>query len=114
MINSKFLLLSAACFAVLTPATALACACGCGVFEVGTASMLPNGPGGTTWLEYDFMNQSENWSGTSSAPKANNEDKQIRSDFITTGMQYMFNRKWGVDVEVPYVDRHFKTTTDFP
>jgi hypothetical protein len=113
MSKSKTLLLST-CLLALMPGVALACACGCGVFEVGTASMLPTGPGGSTWLEYDFMNQSQNWSGTSSAPKANNEDKQIRADFFTAGAQYMFNRSWGIEGTVPYIDRHFKTTTDFP
>jgi hypothetical protein len=114
MSQSKSILLSAACLLAMTPSLAFACACGCGVFEVGTGTMMPTGPGGTVWLEYDFMNQSQNWSGTSRAPSANNPDKQIRTDFLTAGMQYMFNRQWGVEAEVPYWDRHFKTTTDFP
>ena len=36
-----------------------ACACGCGVFDVGTASMLPQGPGGMAWLEYDLAVRTE-------------------------------------------------------
>jgi len=94
------------------PQLALACACGCGVFDVQTGSMLPNGPGGTVWTEYDFMNQNINWNGTSVAPAANNDDKVIRTHFITVGGQYMFNREWGVNAEVPYWDRYFKTTDD--
>ena len=69
--------------------------------------MLPTGPGGMAWLEYDFMNQDKNWHGTSSAPGANNDDKDIKSSFFTAGAEYMFNRAWGAEVEVPYVRTAF-------
>jgi hypothetical protein len=108
-------LVSAAAFAVgLVPGIAHACACGCGVFDVGTGTMLPTDTGGTVWLEYDFMNQTQNWSGSSPSPNANNGDKIIRSNFFVAGMQYMFNRQWGIEAELPYTDRTFKTTTDVP
>ena len=114
MSQSKSLLLSVACLLAFTPGVALACACGCGVFDVGTGTMLPTSEGGTVWFEYDFMNQTQNWNGTSAAPGANNDDKIIRSNFFVAGTQYMFNRSWGVEAEVPYTDRVFKTTTGFP
>ena len=91
---------------------AFACACGCGVFSVGTSSLMPGGTGGTAFLEYDYLNQTQNWHGTSSAPATDNDDKNIRSDFYTAGLQYMFNRSWGVSVTVPYTDRLFVTTLD--
>ncbi len=43
-------------------------------------------------------------------PLANNGDKEIRTHFVTAGLQYMFDRSWGLQVEVPYDDRYFKTT----
>jgi hypothetical protein len=98
--------------ASLQTTPAHACACGCGVFEVGTASMFPTQRGGMASLEYDFMNQNGNWSGTSSAPAADNADQQIRTSFVTASAQYMFTRAWGVGVEVPYWDRLFRTTDD--
>jgi hypothetical protein len=110
--SNRFLWAGAAVLAAMSPNLALACACGCGVFDVQTGSMLPNGPGGTVWAEYDFMNQNINWSGTSVAPAANNTDKVIRTHFMTAGGQYMFSREWGVNAEVPYWDRYFKTTDD--
>ncbi len=91
-----------------------ACACGCGVFDVGTASMFPSGQGGTFWEEYDFMDQTHNWSGTSKASNDDNSDKQIRTSFINTGFQYMFNRDWGISVELPYDHRYFKTDNGAP
>jgi hypothetical protein len=87
-----------------------ACACGCGIFEVGTASMLPRGAGGMLYLEYDYQNQNINWSGVKPAPSTANGDKEIRTDFVTLGLEYFFNRSWGFQVELPYDDRFFKTT----
>jgi hypothetical protein len=98
--------------AALAPNTGRPCACGCGIFDVGTASMFPNGPGGMVFLEYDYQDQNHNWSGTSSAPDANNSDKAIQTHFVTAGLQYMFDRSWGLEVEVPYVNRTFTTQSD--
>lgn len=93
----------------LTPSAVRACACGCGVFDVATSSMLPAGAGGMAYIEYDFQDQDRNWENTGQGPTQNNGDRQIRTDFTTYGVQYMFNRSWGVQVEVPYDFRDFKT-----
>jgi hypothetical protein len=106
------LLVAAVLLVGLTPRFAWACACGCGVYEVGTASLFPTSGGGTVWLEYDFQDQYLNWHATHIASAGANSDKVIRSHFLTLGAQYMFNRKWGVMLEVPYWYRYFKTTTD--
>ena len=92
-----------------TPQQALACACGCGVFDVGTASQYPSDEGGVVSFEYDYLNQNRNWSGHSKAPSDDNDDKKVRTDFFTAGLQYLFNRSWGVNVKVPFVNRHFET-----
>jgi hypothetical protein len=99
---------------MLAPGVVHACACGCGVFDVATSSMLPNGPGGMAYLQYDFQDQDRNWSGSSQAPSANNPDKQIETDFVTAGLQYMFNSSWGFQLEVPFDYRTFKTVTANP
>jgi len=74
--------------------------------------MFPGGEGGMAFLQYDYQDQNRNWSGTSQAPALNNDDKEIRTDFVTAGFQYMFNRSWGVQAEVPYDFRYFKTKDD--
>jgi len=94
---------------ILAPGAAWACACGCGVFDVGTSSMFPTDEGGMAFFNYAYQDQNRNWSGTSQAPAANNDDKDIETHFVTAGVQYMFNRSWGGQVEVPYDFRHFKT-----
>jgi len=70
--------------------------------------MLPQSPGGMLFAEYDFQDQTVNWSGASQAPAANNGDKEIRTDFTTLGLQYMFNRSWGLQAELPYDVRYYR------
>ena len=110
-IKPLLLLLIVLLFA-FSPASAWACACGCGVFEVGTASLFPHSGGGTFWLEYDYMDQYINWHATEVASANRNDDKRLKSDFMTAGLQYMFNREWGAMVEIPYTIRYFRTTND--
>src|SRR5579863_2699452 len=95
--------------AVLTPFQSQACVCGCSVFDVGTSAMFPDSQGGMAFLEYDYQDQNQNWSGTAKAPASHNDDKEIRTHFVTAGFQYMFNSRWGMQLEVPYVNRTFKT-----
>jgi len=97
---------------LLTPPSAQACSCGCGVFEVGAGIMFPLYLGGFAFFEYDYTDQNQNWSGTSKAPAADNEDKRIRTNFYNVNFQYMFDRKWGIMVNVPYWNRYFQTLTD--
>jgi hypothetical protein len=95
---------------------AWACACGCSVFDVGGTSALPieNDHGGRVFVEWDHSNQNRNWSGTSSAPAANNADKKVLTDWMRLGIQYMFNREWGVMATLPYADRAFTTDNNPP
>lgn len=97
---------------LLSPGLALACACGCGIFDVGTSAMYASHAGGMVFVEYDYMDQSHNRAGTSSAPAADNPDKAIHTSFVTLGGQYQFNRTWGVSVELPYWQRYFQTTDE--
>jgi hypothetical protein len=96
----------------MAPALALACACGCSIFDVGTPSLIPNGAGGTVWLEYDFANQYINWHGPQPSSAGNNTDKQIKTNWVTDGAQYMFNHDWGAMITVPYEIRTFRTESD--
>ncbi|HVM62911.1 MAG TPA: hypothetical protein VMV72_18765 [Verrucomicrobiae bacterium] len=110
--KSRILSLASLLAAIMTPTLCRACACGCGVFDVGTSSMFPEGAGGTAFVDYDYQDQYQNWHGSSKAPAANNDDKEIRTDFATLGFQYMFNRRWGVEAELPYDFRYFKGTDE--
>lgn len=97
---------------ILTPGVVHACACGCGVFDVATSSMFPRGQGGQVWLQYDYMDQNQNWTGYEPAPADLNGDKEIQTHFTTIGLQYMFSQRWGAQVEIPYDFRYFKGTEE--
>lgn len=101
--------------AALVPGEALACACGCAVFDVG-AGLLPqeDDHGGRVFTEWWYSNQNQNWVGNSKAPASLNNDKQIVTNWVTAGFEYMFNRSWGVMVRVPYAMRSFTTDTGAP
>ena len=71
--------------------------------------LLPTTQSASVFFEYDFMDQNRNWSGTSSAPSSANDDKEIKTDFMTVGGQVMLDENWGVMVEVPVWNRTFKT-----
>ncbi len=93
---------------LLAPALCHACACGCGVFSVGTSSMFPTGKGGLLFFDYDYQNQNINWNGSKRSPASQNEDKKLETSFYTLGVQYMFDRSWGIQVEMPVADRFFQ------
>ncbi|HTU03404.1 MAG TPA: hypothetical protein VMG58_16360 [Candidatus Sulfotelmatobacter sp.] len=82
------------------------------MFEVGTSSMFATHAGGMAFLEYDFLDQNQNWHGTSAASSADNSDKRLRTNFVTAGLQYTFNRSWGIIAQLPFAQRFFKTTAD--
>jgi hypothetical protein len=108
---AKRLLSMTAVSLMLAPAAAWACACGCGVFEVGPNMLIPMNMGPTLFAEYDFMDQARNWSGTSSAPATANDDKEIKTNFMTVGGRYMVGENWGITAQVPLWNRIFKTDT---
>jgi hypothetical protein len=99
---------------VLAPGIALACACGCGVFDVGSAAMIPTHPGGMVYLEDDYQDQDQNWVGSHAAPAANNTDKEIATHFGGVGLDYNFNRDWAMSVKIPYWFRTFTTDIGSP
>ncbi len=104
--KSKFTASLIAAFLIIAATqNAAACACGCGVFDVATSSLIPNNQENLAFLQYDYVGQGKNWRDTESAPEENNEHRNIRTQTTTIGLQTMFNRSWGLNVRVPYVNR---------
>ena len=97
---------------LLIPAVTFACACGCNVFTVGTRWTMPTSAGFGAFLQYNYMNQTRNWSNWQSAPADANEDQEIRTNFYTFGLQFMADRNWGGTLEAPVWNRYFKTMDD--
>jgi hypothetical protein len=106
----QFAVLAAMIVFALNPSAARACACGCGVFDVGGDTMVAGGAGREVFIEYDYLDQTTNWSGAARAPAANNTDKEIKSNFLVVGGQVMINPDWSLMGELPVTNRAFHTT----
>lgn len=68
--------------------------------------------GFSLWFRYSYMNQNQNWEGSSKAPASDNDDKRILTSFYTIGGQYMIDRSWSVMLELPTYSRQLTTTDD--
>lgn len=103
-----------AAVSLLVPAIGQACACGCGLFDVGSGTMMPSlsDYGASAWLRYSFMDQNRNWQGASPAPAADNPDKDLRTDALTFGGNYMIDRSWTVMADLPILRRRLTTIDD--
>ncbi|HXB97641.1 MAG TPA: hypothetical protein VNZ54_06275 [bacterium] len=88
-----------------------ACACGCQIFDLGISDMPTTFRSDRLTLQYSFMDQDENQSGSALAGPAYNPDKRIQTSFYTVNVGHQFNHLWGVEVAVPYWQRGFVTDT---
>lgn len=79
------------------------------MFDVGAGSLLTPGKTRVISLEYDFLDQTQNWNGDSRGAAADNPDKRILTHFIKLDGEFMLSRDWSVMVDVPIADRHFNT-----
>ncbi|VVC85713.1 hypothetical protein [Sideroxydans sp. CL21] len=98
--------------AALVPAPVFACACGCGIFDVGLPGLPVSGMNDQVSLQYAYMNQNQNHSGSSNAAGALNPDQQIKTEYYNLYGQHMFNRDWGIMAMVPFWQRSFTTDTN--
>ena len=64
------------------------------------------------FVQYAYQDQNRNWRGSAQAPADDNDDKKLTTQFVTVGAQYMFNRSWGMQLELPYDFRHFTKIDD--
>jgi hypothetical protein len=97
---------------LLNSPEASACACGCSTYTVGTGNNFPEGAGGMFWTEYDYVGQSQNWSGLGPSAAGNNPHKLIQTSWLQGGFQYFFNEKWGASVVVPSANRIIRAESE--
>jgi hypothetical protein len=98
----------------LFPTALWACACGCGIFDVGAGTLMPTDAqsGLSAWFRYAYMDQNQNWEGSSKALAADNADKKISTNFYFVGAQYSVSPSWMVMAEQPVFSRSLTTTDD--
>ena len=100
----------------------MACAsCGCTLSSdwenlQSPGASITYAPGLKLDLRYDYIDQNQLRHGTGSissidASKIRNDgdpqevEKDTQNNYVTLGVDYSFNRDWGVNVQVPFIDR---------
>jgi len=96
--------------------SALACAgCGCSLSSDWDSQGFVSKPGIRIDLRYDFLDQKQLRSGgskisASSLIDSNKEIEKITTNhYVTAGIDYTPNQDWGVNVQLPYIDRYHET-----
>jgi hypothetical protein len=117
---SQLLAAAALALATAVPRPALACAtCGCSL-STDAAMGYSDIAGWSASLEFDFINQDQLRSGTSSISNAQvaaindaggsqEVEKQTINRYITAGLSYRPNGEWNFNLLVPYIDRSHTT-----
>lgn len=105
------------CFPVLAQACS---SCGCTLSPDWENLGFSASPGLKLDVRYDYLNQNQLRSGTGTISSASasqivtNGDRQevekyTRNNYLTVGLDYSPNPNWGVNVQVPYIDRSHAT-----
>ncbi len=121
ILNSAAVLGLAAIMGLLTSADALACAsCGCTLSSDWSNQQFAYTPGLRLDMRWDFIDQNQLRSGTGTiSPSAASQvmengspaevEKYTRNNYYTLGIDYSKTPDWGVNVQIPFIDRSHST-----
>jgi len=121
LLNSAATLIVAAITLLVSSGDAKACAsCGCTLSSDWENLQFSYTPGLKLDLRYDYLNQDQLRSGTKTISSGaasqivNNGnpqevEKYTTNNYFTLGIDYSTTRDWGVNVQVPYIDRKHST-----
>lgn len=88
--------------------------CGCTLnTDLGSQGVV-SGSGWRLDLRYDLVDQDQLRSGdeavaTPALPSSHEIEMRTRNGYTTFGVNYGFNRRWSVDLQVPWLDRQHST-----
>jgi hypothetical protein len=121
LLKSAAALVMVAITLLLSSGDVLACAsCGCTLSSDWENLQFSGATGLKMELRYDFLDQNQLRSGTktissAAASQITNDgdpqevEKDTTNNYLTLGINYSFNHDWGVNVQVPYIDRKHST-----
>ena len=121
LLNSTAALIMSAITLLVSAGNANACAsCGCTLSSDWESLQFSGTTGLKMDLRYDYLNQDQLRSGTKTISSAaasqvtNNGDPQevekyTTNNYLTLGIDYSLNHDWGVNIQVPYIDRKHST-----
>jgi hypothetical protein len=125
MTYKKIAVLSFIGLVISAPMQAFACAsCGCTLSSDWENLGFSSSSGFKIDVRYDYLNQNQLRTGThiaslSSAtagnPGAGTEiEKYTRNNYVTVGLDYSTSPDWGVNVQLPYINRNHTTLGSSP
>lgn len=98
------------------PAAVLACAsCGCTLSSDWDSQGFTTQAGLRLDVRYDLLNQDQLRSGRGKASAADvgasgqEVEKFTRNNYLTVGLDYSFSPDWGVNVQLPWINRNHST-----
>lgn len=101
------------------PSYAFACAsCGCILSTDWDAQGISGAAGIRLDLRYDYLDQKQYRSGSNKTSKSNvdSQKKEVEDNttnhYVTAGIDYSPSRDWGINVQIPYIDRSHGTFGD--
>jgi hypothetical protein len=120
---AAMLLRIATAIAIASASTSvLACAsCGCTLSSDWESQGFTTHPGLKIDSRYDYLNQNELRHDTGKISSAaasqmvtstgdpQEVEKYTRNNYLTLGVDYTFNPEWGINVQIPYIDRRHST-----
>jgi len=121
LLNSIFVFILAAFALVVSSGDARGCAsCGCTLSSDWQNLQFSYTPGVKLDLRYDYLDQNQLRSGTKpispvdASQIVNNGspqevEKYTINNYLTLGIDYSTSRDWGVNVQIPYIDRKHST-----
>ena len=117
MTYKKIALFSLMGLAIAAPLQVFACSsCGCTLSSDWENLGFSSTSGFKIDVRYDYLNQNELRTGTHSISRSaaaadpNAEvEKYTRNNYLTVGVDYSTNPDWGVNVQLPYINRNHTT-----
>jgi hypothetical protein len=105
--------------AVSIPTYVYACAsCGCSLSTDWDAQGISGAPGIRLDLRYDYLDQKQYRSGSNKTSKlavdgqGNEVEDKTTNHYVTAGIDYSPSRDWGINIQIPYIDRSHSTYGD--
>jgi len=102
--------------AVSIPTYVYACAsCGCNLSTDWDAQGISGAPGIRLDLRYDYLDQKQYRSGKNKISKDavnagdNEVENKTTNHYVTAGIDYSPTRDWGINLQIPYIDRYHET-----
>jgi hypothetical protein len=99
-------------FAGLTFNQAMACAsCGCSLSTDWQGQGMTTSQGWHLDLRHDLVNQNQMRSGTGTAATSSATEQELytRNHYTSVGLDYNWNETWGIQLQLPYIDRDHAT-----